>query len=78
MFVFFSMVCFSGLHKAKLGSQIKKLFWQFHYFSKAAAAHITQDIAPKPFFSKKFLNIWQCNWLLSLKLSYFGNDIEII
>ena len=48
----FSMVCLSGLHKAKLGSQIKKLFWQFHYFSKAAAAHITQDIARKPFFKE--------------------------
>ena len=45
MFGFFSsMAFFSSPHKAKLGSKIKKLFWQFHYFSKAAA-HITEHIA---------------------------------
>ena len=34
-----------GLHKTKLESQIKKLFGQFHYFSKAVP--ISQSLLPK-------------------------------
>ena len=77
MFVFSAWFASAGLHKAKLGSQIKKLFCQFHYFSKAAA-HITQDIAQKPFFRRSFCLFGIAIGVYFLKSSCFGSDIEII
>ena len=79
--VFFSMAFFSSPHKAKLGSKIKKLFWQFHYFSKAAA-HITEHIAsgaPDLFYRNLDIDqrfkIWVAKMVLmqDIELAEIGN-----
>ena len=77
---FFSMAFFSSPHKAKLGSKIKKLFWQFHYFSKAAA-HITEHIAsgaPDLFFYRNLdidqrFKIWVAKMVLMQDLEFGRN-----